>query len=74
MSGTTGLEPSFMDRSETLVLLPKETAAAAIAETAERERRRTGLAAEADALIRNPAYLREARQVATLMEDLRGSG
>jgi hypothetical protein len=51
-----------------------EAARQAIAETAERERRRSGLAAEADALIRNPAYLREARRVATLMEDLRRFG
>jgi len=44
----------------------------AIAETAERERRRTGLAAEARRLARDPAYAREAQQVAELMEQLRG--
>lgn len=51
-----------------------EAARQAIAETAERERRRAGLAAEAAALANDPAYVREARQVAALMEELRGSG
>lgn len=50
-----------------------EAARQAIAETAERERRRAGLAAEAAALARDPAYVREAREVARLMEELRGS-
>jgi metal-responsive CopG/Arc/MetJ family transcriptional regulator len=51
-----------------------EAARQAIAETAERERRRSGLAAEAAALARDPAYVQEAREVAALMEGLRGSG
>lgn len=51
-----------------------EAARQAIAETAERERRRTDLAAEAAALANDPAYVREARQIAALMEELRGSG
>jgi predicted transcriptional regulator len=50
-----------------------EAARQAIAETAERERRRAGLAAEAKALANDPAYVREAREVAGLMERLRGS-
>ena len=50
-----------------------EAARQAIAETAERERRRTGLAAEAARLARDPAYVREAREVAQLMDQLRGS-
>jgi hypothetical protein len=50
-----------------------EAARQAIAETAERERRRAGLAAEAAALARDPAYVREAREVVRLMEELRGS-
>jgi len=50
-----------------------EAARQAIAETAERERRRTGLAAEAAALAKDPAYVREAREVAALMEQLRGT-
>jgi predicted transcriptional regulator len=50
-----------------------EAARQAITETAERERRRAGLAAEAAALARDPAYVREAREVAALMEELRGS-
>ena len=51
-----------------------EAARQAIAETAERERRRRGLAAEARALMKNPEYVREAREVAELMEQLRGPG
>ena len=54
------------------VRLRAEAARQAIAETAERERRRAGLAAEAAALARDPAYVREARDVADLMEQLRG--
>jgi predicted transcriptional regulator len=49
-----------------------EAARQAIAETAERERRRSGLAAEARRLMEDPAYLIEAREVVTLMEELRG--
>ncbi len=49
-----------------------EAARQAIAETAERDRRRAGLAAEAAALARDPAYVREAREVAALMDELRG--
>jgi hypothetical protein len=49
-----------------------EAARQAIAETAERERRRAGLAAEARALMNDRAYVREAREVAALMEQLRG--
>jgi hypothetical protein len=48
-----------------------EAARQAIAETAERERRRAGLAAEATSLARNPAYVAEAREVAALMDRLR---
>ncbi len=51
-----------------------EAARQAIAETAERDRRRAGLAAEAAALARDPAYVAEAQEVAALMEQLRGSG
>jgi predicted transcriptional regulator len=48
-----------------------EAARQAIAETAERERRRVGLAAEARRLMQDGAYVREAREVAELMEQLR---
>ena len=51
-----------------------EAARQAIAETAERERRRRGLAAEARALMKNREYVREAEEVAELMEQLRGPG
>lgn len=49
-----------------------EAARRAIGETAERERRRHGLAAEARRLMEDPAYVSEAREVAALMEELRG--
>lgn len=51
-----------------------EAARQAIAETAERDRRRSGLAAEARALSASSEYVREAQEVAALMEHLRGSG
>jgi len=50
-----------------------EAARQAITETAARERRRAGLAAEAAALMANPDYVADARDVAELMEQLRGS-
>jgi predicted transcriptional regulator len=50
-----------------------EAARQAIAETAERERRRSGLAAEVRRLMADESYVREAREVAGLMEQLRGS-
>jgi hypothetical protein len=49
-----------------------EAARQAIAETAERERSRAGLAAETTALMDDRAYVLEAREVAALMEQLRG--
>lgn len=49
-----------------------EAARQAIKETAARERRRAGLAAEAEALLANPVYVAEARELAALMEQLRG--
>jgi predicted transcriptional regulator len=51
-----------------------EAARQAISELAERERRRAGLASEARALMQDRAYVREAREVAALMEQLRGPG
>jgi len=51
-----------------------EAARQAITETAERERRRRNLAAEARTLMEDREYVREAREVAELMEQLRGSG
>jgi predicted transcriptional regulator len=50
-----------------------EAARQAITETAERERRRNGLAAEARRLMQDRGYVQEAREVADLMETLRGS-
>jgi predicted transcriptional regulator len=49
-----------------------EAARQAIAETAARDRRRIGLAAEARELMQDEGYVREAREVAALMEQLRG--
>lgn len=49
-----------------------EAARQAIVETAERERRRTGLAAEARRLMQDRHYVKEARETAELMETLRG--
>lgn len=66
--GTRALEELASRRGITRA----EAARQAIAETAERERHRAGLAAEARALMRDVNYVREAREVAELMEDLRG--
>ena len=49
-----------------------EAARQAIAETAERDRNRAELAAEARELMKDRTYVREAREVAELMEQLRG--
>lgn len=49
-----------------------EAARQAIAETAERERRRGGLADEARRLMQDERYVEEAREVAEMMETLRG--
>jgi len=51
-----------------------EAARQAITETAQRERRRAGLAAEVQALMADATYVEEAREVAALMEQLRGPG
>lgn len=51
-----------------------EAARQAIAETAVRDRRRAGLAAEARALMDDPDYVRDACEVAEIMEALRGPG
>ncbi|MFZ0088160.1 MAG: ribbon-helix-helix protein, CopG family [Solirubrobacteraceae bacterium] len=50
-----------------------EAARQAITETASRERQRGGLAAEARRLMNDESYVAEAREVAELMEQLRGS-
>jgi hypothetical protein len=50
-----------------------EAARQAIEEAAERESRREGLAAEAQRLSEDPADVKELREVARMMEDLRGS-
>lgn len=50
-----------------------EAARQAILEALSREKNRRGLAAEAQRLMANPQYVNEARDVAALMEELRGS-
>jgi predicted transcriptional regulator len=49
-----------------------EAARQAIEETAEREQRRSGLAAEVERLMKDPAYVEESREIAEMMEELRG--
>lgn len=49
-----------------------EAARQAITETAERERKRSGVAAEVRRLMEDQDYIREAREVAEEMEQLRG--
>ncbi|HUC08024.1 MAG TPA: hypothetical protein VMR96_08030 [Solirubrobacterales bacterium] len=51
-----------------------EAARQAILETAQRERARRGVAAEARRLMADPDYVDEAREVSVLMEELRGPG
>jgi predicted transcriptional regulator len=47
-----------------------EAARQAIEETAERERKRDGLAAEASRLMEDPVWVREAQEVVELLEEL----
>jgi hypothetical protein len=47
-----------------------EAARQAIEETAERERRRSGLAEEARRLAADPAYVDEAREIVEMMEEM----
>ena len=49
-----------------------EAARQAIAETADRDRRRAGLAAEVRRLLDDSDYVQESREVVALMEQLRG--
>jgi hypothetical protein len=49
-----------------------EAARQAIEETAERGRRRSGLAAEVERLAKDPADVEESREIAKMMEELRG--
>lgn len=69
--GTDGMR-ALDDLARRRGITRAEAARCAITETAARERRRSGLAAEARRLIQDPAYVKEAREVAALMEELRG--
>jgi hypothetical protein len=69
--GSDGL--SALDEIATLRGLSRaEAARQAITETAERERRRSGFAAEARRLMHEQGYVREARDAAELVKTLRG--
>jgi len=70
--GSDGME-ALEDLARRRGITRAEAARRAITETAERERKRSGLAAEARRLMDDPAYVSEAREVATMMEQLRGS-
>jgi predicted transcriptional regulator len=70
--GRAGLE-SLDEIARRRGITRAEAARQAIAETAERDRRRSGLAAEARRLAKDPAYVEEAREVAAVMEQLRGA-
>jgi predicted transcriptional regulator len=50
-----------------------EAARQAIKETTARDRRRAGLAAEVEALARDPVYVSEAHEVARFMDEFRHS-
>jgi hypothetical protein len=51
-----------------------EAARQAIEETAARESRRIGLALEAQRLSEDPAYVKEAREIIEMFEELDGQG
>ena len=68
--GTRALEELARQRG----ISKAEAARQAIEETSLRERRKQGLAAEARKLMEDPAYVEEAREVAAMMEELRGPG
>lgn len=70
--GTTGIRALEM-LARARGVSKAEAARQAIEEAAERERRRSGLAAEVQRLMEDPADVEEAREVAKMMEELRGS-
>ncbi len=67
-AGTRALEALARARGVTRA----EAARQAIEETAERERQRSGLAAEVERLMKDPADVQESREIAKMMEELRG--
>lgn len=69
--GSEGLN-ALDDIARTRGISRAEAARQAITETAERDRRRSGLAAEVRNLMANESYVTEALEVAALMEELRG--
>lgn len=69
-TGTQALE----DLARLRGLSRAEAARQAIEEAAERERTRSGLAAEARRLMGDPAYVAEAREIVELIEELDGPG
>lgn len=70
--GRTGLQA--LERLARLRGVTKaEAARQAIEETAERERRRSRLAAEARRLMEDPAYVAEAQEITEWLEEISGS-
>jgi predicted DNA-binding protein len=67
-AGTQALEALARARG----ISKAEAARQAIEEAAEMERRRSGLAAEVERLMKDPAYVEESREIAEMMEELRG--
>jgi hypothetical protein len=69
-SGSRALE----DLAQLRGVSKAEAARQAIEETAAREKRRSGLAAEVRRLMSDPAYVAEAKEIVELMEELSGPG
>jgi hypothetical protein len=69
VAGTRALEALARARG----ISKAEAARQAIEEASERQRRRSGLAAEVQRLREDPADVEEAQEVAKMMEELRGS-
>lgn len=70
--GRTG-QRALEDLAQLRGVSKAEAARQAIEETAAREQRRSGLAAEARRLAADPAYVAEAREILELMEALSDS-
>jgi hypothetical protein len=61
---------ALLDLARRRGITKAEAARQAIEETAERERRRSGLAEEARRLAADPAYVEEAREIVGMMEEM----
>jgi hypothetical protein len=72
-SGSAAAAKALDEIAERRNVTRAEAARSAIVETADRERKRSGLADEARRLMQDKAYVDEAREVAGMMEQLRGT-